>query len=120
MAPEYRVPLMLPSLVLIPAGLCWYGWSVEAYTHWAVVDVRIGVFGCGIIIGIVMLQAYVMDAFPDHVALPTLRHNFSALCLRLCFSSLCRQCMTLWVMAKGTLSWRCTLEIRGETQGEEE
>ncbi|KAF4553942.1 Efflux pump vrtL-like protein 2 [Elsinoe fawcettii] len=24
-APEYRVPLMLPSIVLIPAGLFWYG-----------------------------------------------------------------------------------------------
>lgn len=67
-APEYRVPLMLPSIFLIPAGLFWYGWSVHAQTHWAVVDVGIGVFGCGIILGTQSMQAYVLDAFPDHTA----------------------------------------------------
>lgn len=75
-APEYRVPLMPPSMVLIPAGILWYGWSIEAHTHWAVVDVGVGVFGCGIILGTMMMQAYVMDAFPEHVASATAASQF--------------------------------------------
>ncbi|KAF2139773.1 uncharacterized protein K452DRAFT_300277 [Aplosporella prunicola CBS 121167] len=67
-APEYRVPLMLPSIVLIPTGLFWYGWSVHAHLHWAMTDVGIGIFGCGIILGTQSMQAYVMDAFPHHTA----------------------------------------------------
>ncbi|KAF2716490.1 MFS multidrug transporter [Polychaeton citri CBS 116435] len=67
-APEYRVPLMIPSVVLIPTGLLWYGWAVNAGAHWAIVDVGIGVFGCGIVLGTTMMQAYVLDAFPLHGA----------------------------------------------------
>lgn len=67
-APEYRVPLMIPSIILIPAGLFWYGWAVEKHQLWPVVDVGIGVFGCGIILGTQSMQAYVLDAFPKHTA----------------------------------------------------
>ena len=67
-APEYRVPLMIPAMVLIPTGLLCYGWSVERHAHWAVVDVGIGIFGCGIILSTQSMQAYVMDAFVDYTA----------------------------------------------------
>lgn len=32
-APEYRVPLMIPGAILLPAGLLWFGWAAEARLH---------------------------------------------------------------------------------------
>lgn len=66
--PEYRVPLMIPSIILIPTGLFLYGWAVQAHLHWSIVDLGIGIFGCGIILGTQSMQAYVLDAFPDQTA----------------------------------------------------
>lgn len=62
-APEYRVPLMVPGVLLLPAGLLVYGWGAQQRLHWVVVDVGIGVFGCGNILATQAMQAYVMDAF---------------------------------------------------------
>ncbi|KAF4540706.1 MFS multidrug transporter [Lasiodiplodia theobromae] len=62
-APEYRVPLMVPGVLLLLAGLVVYGWGAQRGLHWAVVDVGIAVFGCGNILATQAMQAYVMDAF---------------------------------------------------------
>ncbi|KAI9666512.1 MAG: hypothetical protein M1821_004448 [Bathelium mastoideum] len=70
-APEYRVPLMVPGALLIPTGLFWYGWSAEAKAPWIVVDIGIGIFGCGIILGTQAMQTYVLEAFPEHTASAT-------------------------------------------------
>lgn len=67
-APEYRVPLMIPGIILIPAGLLWYGWAAQAQAPWAVVDVGVGVFGCGVILSTQAMQQYVMESFREHVA----------------------------------------------------
>ena len=67
-APEYRVLLMLPGTVLIPAGLFWYGWAAERHAHWAVVDAGAAVFGCGIILSTQAMQQYVMECYKEHVA----------------------------------------------------
>ncbi|KKY15426.1 putative mfs multidrug transporter [Diplodia seriata] len=32
--PEYRIPLMLPGGLLVPLGLCVYGWSAFYHLHW--------------------------------------------------------------------------------------
>jgi MFS family permease len=66
--PEYRVPLMVPGVILIPAGLLWYGWTAQARDFWILPDIGIAIFGCGIIAGTQAMQAYVMDAFKKHVA----------------------------------------------------
>lgn len=34
--PEFRVPIMVPASLLVPAGLFWYGWSAQADLHWIV------------------------------------------------------------------------------------
>lgn len=67
-APEYRVPLMIPGAVLIPLGLFMYGWAAERRLHWAVPDVGIAIFGCGIILNTQAMQAYVIDAYRRYVA----------------------------------------------------
>lgn len=66
--PEYRIPLMIPGVVLIPTGLFLYGFTAEARLHWIVPDIGILIFGCGIIVGTQAMQAYVMDSFPKYVA----------------------------------------------------
>jgi MFS family permease len=70
-APEYRVPPMIPTSVLLPMGLLWYGWAAQAHSHWIVVDLGIGLYGFSTIMGGYALQAYVLEAFPQHTASAT-------------------------------------------------
>ncbi|CAJ2504754.1 Uu.00g121480.m01.CDS01 [Anthostomella pinea] len=81
-APEYRVPLMLPGVILIPAGLIWYGWSAEKHLHWAMTEVGAAIFGCGIIVGTQAMQAYVLDSFAEYSASAQAAAQF----LRNCFA----------------------------------
>lgn len=37
--PEYRVPMLIPGIILIPAGLLWYGWCAEKQLHWIMPDI---------------------------------------------------------------------------------
>ncbi|KAK6079313.1 major facilitator superfamily transporter [Seiridium cupressi] len=67
-APEYRVLLMVPGAILIPLGLFIYGWSAERYFDWIVPDVGIAIFGCGVILNIQAMQAYVVEAYRKYVA----------------------------------------------------
>ena len=66
--PEYRVPLMLPGAILIPAGLFWYGWSAEKHVFWLVPDIGVGVLACGLMSSSMSIDGYVIDAYPEHVA----------------------------------------------------
>lgn len=66
--PEFRVPLMLPGAVLIPAGLLLYGWAAQYRAHWIVPDVGVALFACGIVSATQAMQAYVMEAYPRYVA----------------------------------------------------
>ncbi|KAK4540603.1 hypothetical protein LTR36_009033 [Oleoguttula mirabilis] len=84
-APEYRVPLMLPGTVLIPAGLLWYGWAAQAHAHWAVVDAGVGVFGCGIILCTQAMQQYVMESYQEHVASAAAASQFLRSIFAFCF-----------------------------------
>jgi MFS family permease len=36
---EYRVPMLVPGVVLVPVGLLWYGWAAEQRLHWIVPDI---------------------------------------------------------------------------------
>ena len=84
-APEYRVPLMIPGIVLIPTGLLWYGWAAQSRAHWAVVDVGAGVFGSGIILSTQAMQQYVMESYREHVASATAASQFLRSVFGFCF-----------------------------------
>ncbi|KAK2742907.1 hypothetical protein FQN57_005037 [Myotisia sp. PD_48] len=45
--PEYRLPIMIPGSLLIPASLFWYGWSLELRSHYLSPIFALGVFGVG-------------------------------------------------------------------------
>jgi MFS family permease len=84
-APEYRVPLMLPGIVMIPVGMLWYGRAVQAHTHWAVVDVGAGVFGCGIILSTQASQQYIMESYREYVASAAAASQFLRSIFGFCF-----------------------------------
>lgn len=47
MKPEYRLPLCILGGALVPVGLFWYGWSVQARVQWIVPLIGTGVIGVG-------------------------------------------------------------------------
>ncbi|KAH8159518.1 hypothetical protein CIB48_g8735 [Xylaria polymorpha] len=66
--PEYRVPYMIPGILLMPAGLFWYGWSAQYHYHWIVVDIGAAVFTMGSFIYSQALNAYILDEFREYAA----------------------------------------------------
>ncbi|KAM0335120.1 hypothetical protein ACHAQA_000158 [Verticillium albo-atrum] len=66
--PEFRLPLMIPGAAVAPLGLFVYGWTAQNLVHWAAVDAGIFVFMFGLQIAGMPMQAYVMDAYPDHTS----------------------------------------------------
>ncbi|KAI3343224.1 major facilitator superfamily domain-containing protein [Ustulina deusta] len=69
--PEYRVPYMLPGILLMPSGLFWYGWSAQRHYHWIVVDIGAAVFTMGSFIYSQALNAYILDEFREYGASAT-------------------------------------------------
>jgi hypothetical protein len=67
-APEKRIPLILPGAFISGLGLFVYGWTVHYRVHWAVVDAAIVVVMFGMQTSGIALQAYTMDAYPDYTS----------------------------------------------------
>lgn len=44
---EFRIPTMFVGSALIPIGLFWYGWSVDAHIHWIMPNIGIVIFSMG-------------------------------------------------------------------------
>ncbi|KAF4835247.1 putative transporter [Colletotrichum tropicale] len=61
--PEFRAPYMAIGVILLPAGLFWYGWAAERGMHWAFVDVGAAIFTCGTFITGSGIGAYLIDEF---------------------------------------------------------
>ncbi|RMZ88544.1 hypothetical protein DV736_g4230, partial [Chaetothyriales sp. CBS 134916] len=66
--PEYRVPIMLPGLVLMPIGLIWYGWSAEHRLSWIMVDIAVVIFTLGSFLWAQAMLAYLLDEFVQYAA----------------------------------------------------
>lgn len=67
-SPEFRIPLIIPGALLGPIGLFIYGWSAQYHMHWAVVDLGIFIALLGMQINGMPLQAYVIEAYPEHTS----------------------------------------------------
>ncbi|WFD23985.1 hypothetical protein MEQU1_002682 [Malassezia equina] len=61
--PEHRLPLLIPSLILVPIGLVVYGWPAEKHVHWIVPDIGLAIYGIGFMASFMVIQVYVLDAF---------------------------------------------------------
>lgn len=66
--PEYRIPYLVPGIVLMPVGLFWYGWSAEHELHWIMVDIGAVVFTLGSFVGAQAVMAYQLDEFAEYSA----------------------------------------------------
>ena len=53
--PEFRLPPLAASCPLIVVGFFWYGWSVEAKSHWIVPILGTSMFGLGLMPGVVRI-----------------------------------------------------------------
>lgn len=65
--PEFRVPFIVPGVIMIPIGLFWYGWAAETGMHWAMVDCGVSIFVCGSFVLAQGMLAYLLDEF-QHAA----------------------------------------------------
>ncbi|KAI1086471.1 putative florfenicol exporter [Rostrohypoxylon terebratum] len=63
--PEFRASYMISGMILVPAGLFWYGWSAEYGITWIMVDIGAVIFCCGSSILAQSLLAYTLDLFGD-------------------------------------------------------
>lgn len=66
--PEFRVPSIFVGSVLIPIGLFWYGWSVEAKLHWIMPNIGIAIFASGSIVCLQCMQTYIIDSYTRFAA----------------------------------------------------
>jgi multidrug resistance protein len=66
--PEFRVPLMVPGALLVPVGLFWYGWTVQARTHWILPNIGVAILSAGIVTGFVCIQTYIIDSYTEYAA----------------------------------------------------
>ncbi|PYI35147.1 MFS multidrug transporter [Aspergillus indologenus CBS 114.80] len=66
--PEFRLPLMIPASLLIPAGLFLYGWTAEAHTHWIFPDLGIALPLMGATIIFQCTNAYLLETYSVYAA----------------------------------------------------
>lgn len=65
--PEFRVPFLVPAVIIMPLGMLLYGWAAEKHMHWIVVDVGTAIFVCGSFLMGQGMLAYLLDEF-EHAA----------------------------------------------------
>jgi CCR4-NOT transcription complex subunit 1 len=66
--PEFRVPLMIPSIVTLSVGLFWYGWSAQHQLHWIMPDIGNAFFMAGAITCGISINAYIVDTYGEFSA----------------------------------------------------
>lgn len=66
--PEFRIPYLIPGLILMPAGLLWYGWTAHYRLSWVMVDFGVAVFTLGSFTTAQAVNAYQLDEFSEHGA----------------------------------------------------
>lgn len=66
--PESRIPTNFPGALLAPLGLFIYGWTAQYRVHWIAVDIGVFMYMFGGQMAGMPLQAYVIDAYPEHTS----------------------------------------------------
>jgi MFS family permease len=66
--PEFRIPYLVPGLILMPAGLIWYGWSAQHTLSWVMVDFGVGLFTVGSFTTAQAVYAYQLAEFGERSA----------------------------------------------------
>jgi hypothetical protein len=66
--PEFRIAYMVPGLIIMPAGLVWYGWLAEHTISWIMVDFGPAIFTLGSFMVSQAMYAYQLDEFAEYGA----------------------------------------------------
>lgn len=66
--PESRMPCIIPGALFGPLGLFMYGWAAQYQLHWIVVDIGIFIAMLSMPITSMTMQAYIMEAYPEHTS----------------------------------------------------
>ncbi|TKY88531.1 hypothetical protein EX895_002519 [Sporisorium graminicola] len=66
--PEFKLPLLMITSVLFPAGLLIYGWTAEYKTHWIGPNIGAGMFAAGAMGTFLVCQSYLVDVLPLYAA----------------------------------------------------
>ncbi|KAF1948159.1 MFS general substrate transporter [Byssothecium circinans] len=66
--PEYRLPPMAVGVLVVPAGLFWYGWTAEHRNHWILPIIGTAFLGAGMNITFMVSQTYLVDAYTVYAA----------------------------------------------------
>lgn len=66
--PESRVLIMIPGALLGAAALLMYGWAAEKRGFWLIVDIGAALLALGMQFEDQIMQAYVIESYPDHTS----------------------------------------------------
>ncbi|SPO24007.1 related to MFS multidrug transporter [Ustilago trichophora] len=66
--PEFKLPLLMASSFLLPAGLLIYGWTAEYKTHWIGPNIGAVLFSAGCMGTFLACQSYLVDVLPLYAA----------------------------------------------------
>lgn len=66
--PEYRLPLANLGSILIPSSLFWFGWTIQAKTHWIIPMIATFFYGVGQVVIFNAVQNYYIDSFSKYAA----------------------------------------------------
>lgn len=66
--PEYRLPPMMYSAPLLPAGLFLYGWTAQYHTHWIAPLIGTFIVGFPLIAVFMCITTYTVDAYTRYAA----------------------------------------------------
>ena len=68
MKPEYRLPPLVLGGICMPVGLFIYGWTLQEHTHWIAPIMGTALIGFGLMVTIIPIETYLVDAFTLHAA----------------------------------------------------
>lgn len=66
--PEFKLPLLLLTGILMPIGLVLYGWAVQYHLHWIVPDIGIFILAAGSRVTHFLCPLYLADAITLYTA----------------------------------------------------
>ncbi|KAJ8109347.1 hypothetical protein OPT61_g7523 [Boeremia exigua] len=68
LAPEHRIPLTFPGVVIATIGFLIYAWTAAYRVHWLAVDIGIFIALFGMQFSGIPMQAYTMDVYREHTS----------------------------------------------------
>ena len=66
--PEYKLPLLMITVYVLPAGMLLFGWTADYHKFWIAPDIGLILVGSGIIGSMLLIQMYLADLMTIYAA----------------------------------------------------